>query len=139
MKTNWLRNLSLCALATIASLSCVTATQAQDFYGHHHGCAPSAGYTNYSYRPITTLPYYGSNYGVGGYSRGYTGYSSNYGGYSSNYGGLNQFGGGYGMGGFPAGGSYGGGAFPRGGSYGGGAFPLGGSYGGGGISLYIGR
>lgn len=134
---NWIRSLSLGAFATIAGLGYANAANGQDIYGHHHGCSPYAGYNNYSYRPITTLPYYGSNYGVGGYSRGYTGYSSNYGNYSSNYG--NYVGGGYGMGGFPIGGSYGGGAFPRGGSYGGGAFPRGGSYGGGGFSLYIGR
>jgi hypothetical protein len=142
MNTSWIKNLSLGALAAVAWLGGNNLANAQSFdHGHHHSCSPYSGYTNYSYRPITTLPYYGSNYGVGGYngySSNYGGYSSNYGGYSSNYGGLNQFGG-YGMGGFPTGASYGGGAFPRGGSYGGGSFPRGGSYGGGGFSLYIGR
>jgi len=157
MNAKWIRNLGLGALGTVAWLGGASAASAQDFnYGHHHSCSPYYGHSNYSYRPITTLPYYGSNYGVGGYGRypsNYRGYSSNFGNFSNfgnydnfrnygnygNYGGLNQFGGGYGMGGFPIGGSYGGGAFPRGGSYGGGAFPRGGSYGGGGFSFYNGR
>ncbi len=149
MKINWIRNLSLTALATFAVLSDADSAQAQNYYGHNHGCNPYTGHNIYSYRPITTLPYYGTNYGVGGYSRGYSSYSSNYGGLNQ-FGGGNGFNGGYGVGGFPIGssygggafprgGSYGGGSFPRGGSYGGGAFPRGGSYGGGGVSITIGR
>ena len=142
----WIRNIGLGALATVVCVGGVGSVRADHYYSghnHHHGCAPQVGYSNYGYRPNVAIPYYGSNFGVGGYS-------SNYGGYSSNYGGYNNYGGGYGVGGypvygsygggaFPQGGSYGGGAFPQGGSYGGGAFPRGGSYGGGGFSLYIGR
>ncbi len=154
MKTKWIRNIGLGALAMVALVSGVGSARADHYYNnghnHNHGCAPQYGYSNYGYRPIVAIPYYGSNFGVGGYSSNYGAYSSNYGGYSSNYGGYNNFGGGYGAGGypmygsygggaFPRGGSYGGGAFPQGGSYGGGAFPRGGSYGGGGFSLQIGR
>ena len=133
MTTKWIRNFSLGAIATVVCFAGANAARADHYnHGHNHGCSPHFGYPTNSYRPIVTLPYYGTNYGVGGYSRNYSGYTSNYGGY-------NHFSGGYGVGGYPIGSSYGGGAFPRGGSYGGGAFPRGGSYGGGGFSLYIGR
>lgn len=150
MTTKWIRNISLGAFATVACFAGANSTWADHYYhGDNQGCSPNVGYSNFAYRPII-LPYYGTNYGVGGFSRNYNGYSSNYGGYNNYYGGYNNFGGGYGVGGypmgssygggaFPRGGSYGGGAFPRGGSYGGGAFPRGGSYGGGGFSLNIGR
>jgi hypothetical protein len=134
MKSNWIRNIGLGAVATVVSLGGGSSVMADHYnynqHGHNHGCSQQVGYPNYGYRPVVVLPSYGSNYG---------GYSSNYGGYSSNYGGYNNFGGGYGGGSFPRGGSYGGGSFPRGGSFGGGSFPRGGSYGGGGFSLYIGR
>lgn len=132
MTTKWIRNISLGAFATVACFAGANSAWADHYnHGHNHGCSPNVGNSNYGYRPVI-LPYYGTNYGVGGYSRNYNGYSSNYGGY-------NNFSGGYGVGGYPIGSSYGGGAFPRGGSYGGGAFPRGGSYGGGGFSLNIGR
>lgn len=144
MATKWIRNISLGTFATVACFASANSAWAvQHNHGHNHGCAPRVGYSSYAYRPVVVLPYYGTNFGVNGYSRNYNGYSSYYGGY-------NNFGGGYGFGGypmgssfgggaFPTGGSYGGGAFPSGGSYGGGAFPRGGSYGGGGFSLNIGR
>ena len=131
--TKWIRNIGLGAFATFACFAGANSALADHYnHGHNHGCSPRVGYSNYAYRPVVVLPYYGTNFGVNGYSRNYSGYSSNYGGY-------NNFGGGYGVGGYPTGSSYGGGAFPMGGSYGGGAFPRGGSYGGGGFSLYIGR
>lgn len=140
MATKWIRNIGLGAFATVACFAGANSAWADHY---NQGCAPHVGYSNYAYRPVVVLPYYGTNFGVNGYSR-------NYNGYSSYYGGTNNFGGGYGFGGypmgssfgggaFPTGGSYGGGAFPSGGSYGGGAFPRGGSYGGGGFSLNIGR
>jgi len=140
MNANWIRNIGIGALATVACLGASGAAQAQGYNHHRHGCAPQVQTYNYGYRPIVVQPYYGNGfYGNGYYGNGYygSGYSSNFGSYSSNYGGYNNFGGGYGMGGFPRQGSYGGGAWPIGGSYGGGAYPRGGSYGGG--SLYIGR
>ena len=129
---NWIRNISLGAIATVACFAGANSAWADHYYhGNNHGCSPNAGYSNYGYRPVVILPYYGTNYGVGGFSTNYNGYSSNYGGYNNFYGGYNNFRGGYGVGGYPMGSSYGGGAFPSGGSYGGGAFPSGGSYGGG--------
>ena len=151
MTTNWIRNISLGAIATVACFAGANSAWADHYYhGNNQGCSPNAGYSNYGYRPVVILPNYGTNYGVGGFSTNYNGYSSNYGGYNNFYGGYNNFRGGYGVGGypmgssygggaFPSGGSYGGGAFPSGGSYGGGAFPRGGSYGGGGFSLNTGR
>ena len=151
MTAKWIRNFSLGAIATVACFAGANSAWADHYnHGHNQGCSPHVGYSNYAYRPVVILPYYGTNFGVNGYSRNYNGYSSNYGGYNNYYGGYNNFGGGYGVGGypvgssygggaFPMGGSYGGGAFPSGGSYGGGAFPSGGSYGGGGFSLNIGR
>ena len=155
MTTNWIRNISLGAIATVACFAGANSAWADHYYhGNNHGCSPNAGYSNYGYRPVVILPYYGTNYGVGGFSTNYNGYSSNYGGYnnfrggygvggypmgSSYGGGAFPSGGSYGGGAFPSGGSYGGGAFPSGGSYGGGAFPRGGSYGGGGFSLNTGR
>jgi len=152
MNAKWIKKVSLGALTVIACLGVANSAPAQSpYYGHHHaGCAPRVGFPNYGYRPITTLPYYGSNYGVGGYSSNYGGYNNfggynnNFGGYNNNFGGYNNFGGfprgaSFGGGSFPIGGSYGGGSFPRGGSYGGGSFPRGGSYGGGGFPLYMGR
>ena len=132
MTTNWIRNISLGAIATVACFAGANSAWADHYYhGNNHGCSPNAGYSNYGYRPVVILPYYGTNYGVGGFSTNNNGYSSNYGGYNNFYGGYNNFRGGYGVGGYPMGSSYGGGAFPSGGSYGGGAFPTGGSYGGG--------
>ena len=132
MTTNWIRNISLGAIATVACFAGANSAWADHYYhGNNHGCSPNAGYSNYGYRPVVILPYYGTNYGVGGFSTNNNGYSSNYGGYNNFYGGYNNFRGGYGVGGYPMGSSYGGGAFPSGGSYGGGAFPSGGSYGGG--------
>ena len=124
MTTKWIRNISLGAIATVACFAGANSAWADHYYhGDNQGCSPNVGYSNFAYRPII-LPYYGTNYGVGGFSRNYNGYSSNYGGYNNYYGGYNNFGGGYGVGGYPMGSSYGGGAFPRGGSYGGGGFSL---------------
>ena len=114
MAMKWIRNISLGAFATVACFAGANSARADHY---NHGCTPHFGYSNYAYRPVVVLPYYGTNFGVNGYSRNYNGYSSYYGGY-------NNFGGGYGFGGYPMGSSFGGGAFPSGGSYGGGGFSL---------------
>jgi hypothetical protein len=154
MTTNWLRNLGLGVLATVAAVGVSNSAMADHYY-HGYGCSPYRGTPVYAYRPVIVQPYnnnyYGRNFssGFGTYSGfGYNNFGPSYGGYGvggfptygSFGGGAFPRGGSFGGGAFPSGGSFGGGAFPSGGSFGGGAFPRGGYYGGGsGFSPFMGR